>query len=370
MNRSLWSCVAPGLFLGLFVTAFAQTSSAPVWRTPWEDVPSYYRNWPYPDFQFPSNIEAWKVQRPMVGGILGSLLGDIPPRPRNLEVKVLSREETEEYVLEKFVFDNEVDSLAPGYLFLPRRPTGKKAAILVMHGHGSSKESILGTVPSSQNVGPLLARQGYVVMAIDNYFGGERRGKGPAGSREMQERANQEMSLFKINLWMGRSLWGMMLRDEQIALDYLLSRPEVDASRIGATGMSMGSTRAWWLGAVDDRIQSVVGVACFTRYKELIEQGRLSAHGIYYFVPGMLKHFDSEAVMGMLAPRPFLALTGDSDSGSPLDGIKVLEKKLAEVYRLYGKPGHFQSVIYPNTGHVYNDDMKERMVRWFNETLK
>ena len=62
-------------------------------------------------------------------------------------------------------------------------------------------------------------------------------------------------------LWQGRTLWGMMLRDEQCLLDYLATRPEVDMTRVGATGMSMGCTRAWWLAAIDDRIRVVVGVA-------------------------------------------------------------------------------------------------------------
>ena len=77
-----------------------------------------------------------------------------------------------------------------------------------------------------------------------------------------------------------------MLRDEQCLIDYLQTRPEVDKDRIGATGMSMGCTRAWWLAAIDDRVKAVVGVACFTRYTELIAHGNLRKHGIYYFVPG------------------------------------------------------------------------------------
>jgi dienelactone hydrolase len=159
-----------------------------------------------------------------------------------------------------------------------------------MHGHSSSKENMFGYQPTSQDVAALLVKRGYVVLGIDSYFNGERKGTGPAGNLETQERgSDQEMSLFKLNLWLGRTLWGMMLRDEQIALDYLLSRPEVDTSRVGAQGMSMGSTRAWWLGAIDERVKAVVGVACFTRYEDLIAIRALRAHGIYYFVPGILK---------------------------------------------------------------------------------
>ena len=98
----------------------------------------------------------------------------------------------------------------------------------------------------------------------------------------------------------------MMLRDDLMALDYLASRPEVDARRIGVTGMSMGATRSWWLMALDERIKTGVAVACLTRYQNLIEHEMLKAHGIYYFVPNLLNHFDTEAVVALLAPRPAL----------------------------------------------------------------
>jgi hypothetical protein len=114
----------------------------------------------------------------------------------------------------------------------------------------------------------------------------------------------------------------------------------------------------------------VVGVACFTHYKELIEQRQLKAHDLGYFVPGMLQHFDTEGVMGLIAPRPFLVLTGDSDPGSPISGMKVLEKKLNSIYSLYDQGDHFKSIIYTNTGHVYTDDMKIEMVSWFKKFFK
>src|SRR5512137_2433546 len=128
----------------------------------------------------------------------------------------------------------------------------------------------------------------------------------------------------------------MFVRDDQIALDYLVLRPEVDRYRIGATGMSMGSTRAWWLAAVDERIASVAGVACLTRYQNLIAHGQLRQHGVYYFVDGLLRQFDTEGVIALIAPRPFLALTGDMDAGSPADGIRVIEDRAGALYRMLG----------------------------------
>ncbi len=69
-------------------------------------------------------------------------------------------------------------------------------------------------------------------------------------------------------------------------------------------------------------------------------------------------------------PRPFLVLTGDSDAGSPLSGMITLEKKLRKVYSLYGNEENFRSIIYENTGHVFTDQMKVEMLRWFEKNLK
>ncbi|MBK7713518.1 MAG: dienelactone hydrolase family protein [Bacteroidales bacterium] len=303
---------------------------------------------------------------------MDAIIGRDSTRPQNLKIKTLLREERNGYIFEKFLIDNGVDSWIPGYLAIPAGAKGKVPVILGMHGHSSSKDNIFGfDSNTAQDVLALFISNGYAVMAIDSYFNGDRRGTGPSGETETQQNgSDQESSLFKINLWFGRSLWGMQLRDEQIAIDYLVSRKEIDGERIGVEGMSMGSTRAWWLAALDERVKAVTGIACFTRYRELIEQRQLSAHGIYYFVPGMLNHFDTEAVMGLIAPRPFLVLTGDSDQGSPLSGIRTLENKLQSVYLLYEEEENFRSIVYKNTGHVFTDEMKLEMLNWFEKFLK
>jgi dienelactone hydrolase len=359
----------------LLKTVNAQSVSEKVelWKEQvrWQGVPEYYQNWIFPDYSFPPSLNIWTKERVNVEHTLKRLLGDIPARPAKPQVKTVYKKKMNGYSLEKFIIDNGIDGWIPGYLAIPAGVKGKIPVILGLHGHGSSKDNIFGfDSNTAQDVLALLISKGYAVMAVDSYFNGERRGTGPSGDLEMQQKiANQELSQFKLNLWFGRSLWGMQLRDEQIALDYLITRPEIDPKRIGAQGMSMGSTRAWWLAALDNRIKVVVGVACFTRYKELIEQRELKSHGIYYFVPGMLQHFDTEAVMGLIAPRPFLVLTGDSDSGSPVSGMKNLEKKLDIVYSLYKTGENFKSIIYEKTGHVYTDDMKIEMVNWFDKYL-
>jgi len=83
----------------------------------------------------------------------------------------------------------------------------------------------------------------------------------------------------------------------------------------------------------------------------------------------MLKHFDTEAVYALIAPRPLLMLSGDRDFGLPMTGIELLEKKLGQVYKLHGTPDYFRSVVCENTAHEYLPEMRERMASWFEKHL-
>jgi len=333
---------------------------------PWAEVPETFKSMKLPDWPLPTDLKRWQqVDRARTRATIIECLGDMPPRPDPGKVRVVSTEDRGTYTLERFEFHNGVDMVVPGILLLPKNRKGATPTIIGLHGHGSSMESICTDLKNGQCIGPLMAEKGYVVAAIDGYFAAGRVGKGPGGAKLDKGAYPQEMTLFKLHLLQGRCLWGMMLRDEQCLIDYLETRPEVDKNRIAATGMSMGCTRAWWLAAIDDRIQAIVGVACFTRYTELIAHGNLRRHGIYYFVPGVFKHFDTEAIYALVAPRPMLMLSGDQDGGAPTDGILVLEKKLAEVYRLYGKEDNFRSIIYRDTGHEYLPEMRVEMAAWF-----
>jgi len=323
-------------------------------------------------FAMPKNLKDWKGRRAKVRRRLWQLLGDLPPRPARPRVRLLWRKPREGFTLEKFEFDNEAGATVPGYLCIPDGLKAPAPAILYCHYHGgeydNGKEEIFKVWPAKTVPALEFTRRGYVVIAIDAYCFGERKGKGPAGKKETG--SAEELSMSKLNLWHGRTLWGMMLRDDLMALDYLCSRPEVDRKRIGVTGMSMGSTRSWWLAALDERISVAVCVACLTRYQDLIATGRLREHGIYYFVPDVLKYFDTEAVVSLIAPRPLLTLTGDRDGGSPISGVTTINSFVAGIYSLYGKDECFRGIVYPGVGHRYTAKMWRETLSWLDRWLK
>jgi dienelactone hydrolase len=341
-------------------------------------VPPAYKKLPVGSFPLPESAAAWQKQRPQVRQTVLQSLGDLPPRPSPPRVRRITRELHPGYTLERVTLDNGAESPVTALLLLPEKRPEPAPAILWLHSSTPDKNQVLtpNTNGGAEPLGEVFVRAGYVVLAPDASWYGGRADLTPAGPAEAYRRdgpgsvrAAQE-SLFKYHLWMGRTLWGMFVHDDQVALDYLCSRPEVDRRRIGATGMSMGSTRAWWLAAVDDRVAAVVAVACLTRYQNLIAHGELRAHGVYYFTYGLLKHFDTEGVLALIAPRPLLALTGDLDHGSPVDGIKVLAEQVGRVYQVAGAPERFRNVIYPDTGHVYTPQMRAEMLAWFARWLK
>ena len=321
----------------------------------------------------PKSAQSWDKRKGDLRKKLWRLLGDMPEL---FTPKVTIKEEKSKdgYRLERFTFDNGAGDTVYGYILVPSGHKGRGPAILYHHQHGGKykrgKEEVITKTYAKLDfaTGEELARAGYVVLCIDAYAFGDRRFQGPAGKRE--EGGRTESALFKTFLWEGKTLWGMMVRDDLLALNYLLSRPEVDAKRIAAMGMSMGSTRTWWAAALDERIKAAVSVSCLTRYQNLIAHGDVRLHGIYYYVPNMLKEkIDTESVVALIAPRAHLTLTGDKDSGSPADGARIINAFAENVYKLYDKPNNFRGVLYEDVAHEYTPQMWSETLAWLKKHL-
>jgi lysophospholipase L1-like esterase/dienelactone hydrolase len=333
-------------------------------------VPEVFRKITVPEFPVPKSADEWAKRRDEVKAKVVASLGDMPERPKTPKVKLISAEQRAGFRLEKLRLDNGLDGEMSAMLLIPDGLKAKAPTVLWLHSSSYDHTQLLmpNTNGGDEPLGETFVKRGWVVFAPDAAWYGDRAGAGPSGSKETT--SNQQTSQHKLHLWFGRTLWGMFVRDDQVALDYLCSRPEVNVKRIGATGISMGSTRSWWLAAADDRISCVVGVACLTRYENLIRHGQLRQHGVYYFVNGLLKHFDTEAVVSLIAPRPVLFLTGELDAGSPADGIRVIEAKAGGVYSSAGAKEKFRSVRYPDVGHTYTAEMRTEMLAWFEKWLK
>jgi len=292
---------------------------------------------------------------------LYSLLGELPAREREVTVRTLAVEERPTYVLEKLELDLNGIEPVPAYFVRPRRSSGQFPAVLYNHGHwddyGMGKREMIegrqgmATPPYAE----FLAGLGVCALSIDAWVFGERAGR-------------TEMDLLKEMLWKGQVLWGMMVYDSLRAADYLRSRPEVDAARVGTLGMSMGSSMAQWVAALDERIKVSVDICCLTDYQALIDAGNLKGHGIYYYVPSLLKHFTAAGINELIAPRAHLSLAGNRDPLTPPAGLDRIDSELKRVYASTGHPERWKLLRYEQ-GHQETQRMREEIRGFLVEHL-
>ena len=165
-----------------------------------------------------------------------------------------------------------------------------------------------------------------------------------------------------------KSQFGMMLFDEMNGLDYLLSRPEADASRVGVFGLSMGATKAWWLSALDTRITTCLDLCCMTDFDELMKANNLKGHGIYYYVPSLLKHFETKTINELIVPRPHVSLNGRFDDLTPPKGVEKVRDYLLPLYAKAGKMEDCRIELF-DCPHEELPEMRQIILGWLDRYL-
>jgi len=123
----------------------------------------------------------------------------------------------------------------------------------------------------------------------------------------------------------------------------------------------MGSTMAWWLAALDPRIAVCIDLCCLTDFRALIESGNIGRHGIYYFVPSLLKHFTTAEINALIAPRPHLSLVGERDVLTPAASLDGLDQELRNAYQAAGNPSGWR-MIREDVGHVETPTMRQAIL--------
>jgi dienelactone hydrolase len=292
---------------------------------------------------------------------LYQLLGDLPDRRREISATKRGEEERDGYVLESWVLDLNGLEPVPAYLARPRGLRQPAPAVAFDHSHGGGydigkKELVEGrSYMQPEPYAKALTEAGYVALSIDHWCFGARS-------------HTTEVDTFKAMLWQGRVLWGMMVYDSLRAVDWLLTRGDVDGSRIATLGMSMGSSMAQWLGALDERVKVTVDICCLTEYHTLLAEKGLKRHGIYYYVPGLLKEFTASDINALIAPRAHLGLAGTQDALTPVTGLDIIDRELKAAYAEAGHPERWKLLRY-DVGHQETAEGRQEILAFLRAQL-
>ena len=297
---------------------------------------------------------------------LWDLLGDLP-EARTPTATLRKKERHEGYTLEHLYLDLNGIEKVPAILLIPDNIQTPAPALNYIHWHGGNydggKHELLEGNRGLKAYAPVVAEKGIVTLAIDSWCFGERK-----TYKDKRSGRQGEEDTFKEMLWNGQVLWGMMMFDEWQAINYLCSRREVDTTRIGSFGMSMGSTKSWWLAALDERITCCMDLCCLTDFEALIEDEGLRRHGIYYYVPSLLKHFQTHDINELIVPRSRLSLNGRFDSLTPPKGVERIRDHLLPLYEKYGNKADCRIDLF-DCKHQELPEMRTIILNWMDNYL-
>lgn len=295
------------------------------------------------------------------------LLGAVPDGPPPLAAEQVERVDLGDVVREKVTYAVETGERVPAFLFLPKTGTAPHAAVLCHHQHGGQFEvgkagpAGVGSSPD-QHYALELSRRGYVTLAPDALCFGER--QDPTGKLKG---AGYERFEALHRLTEGKSLQGKYVWDARRALDYLVSRPEVDRARIGMIGHSLGGQETLFTTAADTRIRAAVS-SCGFASLAVLERDRI-LHNFALFVPGLAEAGDYGAVLALVAPRPFLVAARTADPIFPRDGIEATVAAARKTYEAQGAADRL-ATFYEDGAHEFSPTMREAAYAWLDRWLK
>ncbi len=313
--------------------------------------------------------EEWQTWRSSLVAKLRELLG--PDRPRTpLRAEVLEREDFGAFVRERVVYDTEPHVSVTAYLFLPKRLSQTpRPAIVCLHGHGPhGKDNVAGQSDgnlrrqrhlrkSRYDFAVRLAERGYVCLAADARGWGERsvgffRKSATDPSHPFGGRRDPCNVHFLHAQLFGLSLLWLNIWDDMRGVDFLASRPEVDAARIGSMGFSWGGTRSMWLAALDSRIAAANVGSYLTSFREYAL--RLCNTCGSQLPSGILTLCELGDVAALIAPRPLHVESGLHDTGFPVEAAREAFATVARCYQVLGASDRCQHEVFDG-GHRFGD---------------
>ncbi|HSE36133.1 MAG TPA: alpha/beta hydrolase family protein [Blastocatellia bacterium] len=287
---------------------------------------------------------------------LTELVGGLQSTRVALQSRVLEKKRFDGYSREKIVFQSRGNLSVFGYLLLPERISGPIPAIVCLPGHGRGCDEIVGIAENGElretrsgyarNFALQVVEQGYAAFAIEQLAFGCRRDD---AARRKGTGASSCQPAAGAALLFGQTMIGWRVWDVMRAIDYLLTRSEVDSSRVATMGISGGGTVSLFSGALDQRIKISVVSGYFNTFRDSILG---LSHCIDNYVPGILNYIEMYDLAGLMAPRGLFVESGLRDPIFPIHGSRAAIKKAENIYSTFGSADKFGHEIFDGE-HVF-----------------
>lgn len=379
----------PLLFASLLSlsTASAQTDSAayevtgnmPVFYQQMKQQLTYPLAWGKAEEK---DFAKWKAQ---ARHVLAECMQNLQPAPKAYAMEVTDREQRDGYEARKIRFNLSEWSRVPAYLLVPEGK-GSFPAIVLLHDHGAhfsiGKEKMVrpfhvapevmedadqwaSQCYDGQYVGDYLARHGYVVLAVDALFWGER-GRKEGTSYDAQQ------ALASNFLQMGAS-WGAFINvDDMRSAEFLASLPFVDKERVGSLGFSMGAYRSWMLAALTDVVRASASICWMNTTEHLMTlTNNQNKGGSAYamLIPALRRYLDYPHVASIACPKPTLFFNGTHDKLFPIEGVRDAYREMETVWKSQGASDRLVTKLWDEK-HFFNKEMQKETLEFFDRWLK
>ncbi|WP_018626206.1 alpha/beta hydrolase family protein [Niabella aurantiaca] len=308
------------------------------------------------------SLEEWKKRQQWIRQELNRVVGPFPPKTA-LNPVITKVVQKDDYRIENVVYESQPRFYVTASLFIPSvLKNGKAPAIIYCSGHSESGYR------AYQNILVNLVRKGFIVLAFDPAGQGERlQYYDPATGKSRFQYPSYEHSYAGAQVFMtGRSLASYFIWDGIRAVDYLLTRKEVDTGRIGITGRSGGGTQSAFIAAFDDRIKASAPENYFTNFTRLYQS--MGPQDAEQNFTGAIAHgLDMADLLLVRAPKPTLMLTTSRDM-FPVQGAIETAGEVARLYRAYGRDRNFRRVS-DDAPHASTKKNREAMYAFFQKYL-
>lgn len=310
-------------------------------------------------FDRATTLAEWEARRPRLKQEYFEMLGlwPLPEKtPLHATVTGTVEREKEGVVIEKLHFQSKPGLYVTGNLYRPKDAHGKLPAVLYVCGHSNKGRD--GNKTAFQHHGVWFAGHGSICLIIDTL--------------QLGEIPGIHHGTYRYGRWWwqarGYTPAGVECWNGVRAIDYLVSRPDVDADHIAVTGISGGGAATFWIAAADERVKCAVPVSGMSDLDCYVKQKVIDGHCDCMFLINAYQ-WEWTTIAALVAPRPLLFANSDADRIFPMDGNRRIIERLRKLYGWYGKPELVDEYV-SHGGHEDRPDLRVAACAWINKHLR